>query len=255
MINFLKQVYIMTNGQIKSRYRKTWAGFIWVISAPIVTYLVQSFIFQELFKFNIPQYPLYLMSGLLPWLFISQSVISHTSTLVVSRDVLLAFKLNPFVIVVSQVLDQFINFLVVFIILFIVTLPSNLGLNEFVFKFFFIIINFVIIFAFVSLLIFLLSFWHAFYRDIGFVMQFILGLMFYLTPIFYMPESFPQQFEFLLKLNIFLPFIKIFQYTLYDWSYALWAQNALLSLGYTLILGFLSYISFLRKKQDFYINV
>ena len=255
MIIFLKQVITMTKGQIKSRYRKTWAGFLWVISAPIFTYLVQSFIFQELFKFNIQDYPLYLVSGLLPWLFISQSIIAHTSTLVVSRDILLAFKLNPLVIVVSNVLDQFISFFSVFIILFLFLVPNFLASDHLGLKFLFIGINFVLIFSFVSLLTFLLSFWHAFYRDIGFIMQFILGLMFYLTPIFYLQENFPYQYNFLLRVNLFLPFIKIFQYTLYQWSVEFWVKNALMSLICVGCLGGLSFLSFKRKKQDFYINV
>lgn len=253
-MSIIRQILYLTYFHMRSRYRKTFAGFLWVVAGPMLTFFVQSLIFKELFKFDISNYPLFLLSGLLPWFFISQTLSSTTSCLVLSREVLLAFKLKPFIIISSQVLDQFANFIAAFIIMGLFFLvPEFRDYN--ITRFFTFILNFVSIFYFVLILTSFLSFWHVFYRDVTFVTQFILSLIFYLTPIFYSVEVFPREYNWILNYNFFIPFIKIFQITIYKWAMADWV----LSFGYTFIINlcltFITYLSYKFKMRVFYINV
>ena len=71
--NLLKQSVALTIANMKSRYRRTFAGFIWVIMNPILVFLIQNFVFRNILNIKIDHYVLFLLGGLLPWIFISQT--------------------------------------------------------------------------------------------------------------------------------------------------------------------------------------
>ncbi len=239
---------------MRSRYRKTIIGFFWVIAGPILTFLVQSIIFKEIFHLNISNYPLFLLSGLLPWFFINQTLNSVTSCLVLSRDVLLAFKINPLIIVSAQVIDQFVSFLAAFFFIFIVTFTLSHDFFS-ILQIVILILNFLCLLYFVLALTNLLSFWHVFYRDVVFVTQFLMGLIFYLTPIFYTRDFFPIKYSWILNLNFFIPYIRIFQDSIYQWNIVSWVTNFIYSMMINIFITLLIYLSYKNKIKVFYINV
>ena len=104
---------------MKARYRKTIAGFLWVILNPIILYLVQSVVFKKVLKIDIPDYTLFLLGGLLPWIFITNTLEMSIPYLYNSHNLLRGFRINPLLLVLSQVLDNFFNFLVAFVIILI----------------------------------------------------------------------------------------------------------------------------------------
>jgi ABC-type polysaccharide/polyol phosphate export permease len=59
---------------MKFRYRKTFAGFIWVILNPIMMFVVQSLVFKRFLKIEIPDSFVFLLGGLLLWIFITQTI-------------------------------------------------------------------------------------------------------------------------------------------------------------------------------------
>jgi ABC-type polysaccharide/polyol phosphate export permease len=75
----LRLVRVLTGANIQSRYRNTFYGFLWVVMNPILTYAVQVFAFTTIFHVKSFNYPVYLLAGLFPWMFILQSVEMCTS--------------------------------------------------------------------------------------------------------------------------------------------------------------------------------
>lgn len=239
---------------MRSRYRKTFAGFLWVIANPIINFCVQALVFQAVLKVNITHYPVFLVSGLMPWFFISQSVTSHASCLVNARELLLGFKLNPLTVVCSQVLDNFVNFLCsTFIVMLGILLVNHLSLSFLQLFIFF--LNSLLLFGFVFLLTTIVSIFHVFYRDVQFVCSFLMNITFFTTPIFYLPESIPHEFQWIFKINFFYPFIRIFQSSLYELNLNSWGESFIISLGVVTLMGALVWISLKNKMKDFYINV
>ena len=71
---FSRQLISLTLANMKARYRKTFAGFLWVILNPIILYSVQSVVFRKILKIELPDYSLFLLGGLLPWIFITSTL-------------------------------------------------------------------------------------------------------------------------------------------------------------------------------------
>jgi ABC-type polysaccharide/polyol phosphate export permease len=253
-MNQISKIFYLTLFQMKSRYRKTFAGFLWVVSSPILTFVVQSLVFKSIFKFEINQYPLYLLSGLLPWFFISQTLYSSTTCLVASREVLLAFKIEPITIVAANVFDQFISFLAAFFIVSIFLIFPILDTFSFL-RIMTIPIDLILILSLLLLFNSLLAFWYAFYRDINFITNFILGLVFYITPIFFLEKMFPENYLWILKVNIFIPFIKIFQTSIYSWNPDIWLNEVFKAILINILMAFLLKLSLKFKLKDFYVRV
>ena len=68
-----QQIKVLTVANMKARYRKTMIGFFWVVLGPILMYSVQAFVFQKFLKLELHNYYLFLLGGLLPWIFITSS--------------------------------------------------------------------------------------------------------------------------------------------------------------------------------------
>ncbi len=250
----LERLLFLTYFQMRSKYRKTLAGFIWVIAYPIISFIVQAMIFDKVLKLNILNYPAFLLAGFLPWIFISQSVISFASVLVHSREVLLTFKIHPSHIIASNVLDNFFNYLVATLILSLSLIYMGM-MTISLFQLVLFLISALVLLSFVFILTLLISFLHVFYRDIQFVSTFLIGLAFFVTPIFYTRDYLDQSFPWILKINIFYPLIGLFQNCLYGLDVESWQTNFTYSLLIILSLGITSTLLLKNKMKDFYINV
>ena len=249
-----KKILSLTYYHMRSRYRKTLAGVVWVIANPIINFSVQALVFKTILKINIDNYPIFLLSGLLPWFFISQSITNLSGSLVSSRELLLGFKLNPLIIIACQVLDNFFNYLLATIILFILlSITGLVSLSPFQILLF--IVDSALLLPFVFFATALVSFLHVFYRDVQFVASFVMNLAFFLTPIFYTIGYVDPQYQWIFNFNIFYPIVNLFQTSLHNFNIQAWANNIFICMLIILSLGGVLYFFIKKKMKDFYINV
>ena len=153
-----------------------------MILSPLLTFAVQLAIFHEFFGTRFSDYSIFLLSGLMPWIFLSQTLDMCVGLLVNSTGLMRSLALNPLAYILAQGFDNLINFVAVLAVLL---LPA-------------IALGWVPVFAPVLLLLpilalsiaaisaaWLLSMLNVFYRDTRFLVSFGLGLGFFMTPIFY----------------------------------------------------------------------
>lgn len=205
---FLRQTAKLVEASLKTRYRGTWSGFLWVVLHPILSFTAQSYVFFYILKLDVKNYPIFLMTGLLPWIFMSQSLEMSASSLVNNAKMLKSFPVSPYAIVISQITDNFINYLAAFAILI---LPISFWLKWPLGNLIYMIIPLFSLFLFVTSGSFLLSAVNVLYRDTKFILGFVLQISYFLTPIFY-PESFlPTHLKWIADVNIFYSIIKPIQ--------------------------------------------
>lgn len=208
MLDF-RIIYHLALGNMKARYRKTFAGFIWVVLNPLILFMIQSLVFKNFLKLDVPDYSLFLLTGLLPWIFFTSSVEMCTPVLDASRELLKGINISPFNLVLAQVLDNVFNFAVVF---FVILFPYLVVGDSLSWKVLLVPLAFFNIILSVSSLVIALSILNIFYRDIRYLSSFILNIMFFLTPIFY-PRSFiPDAYRFIVDFNPIYILITPFRY-------------------------------------------
>jgi ABC-type polysaccharide/polyol phosphate export permease len=114
----LSIIKIFLRISFEDKFKKTWAGVVWVLINPIVTYLIHCFLLVSILQIKMPNIPFFLLGGVLPWAFFSQSMESAADQLIKSREILFSFKISPLIIILIPILEHFAIFLISFILLF-----------------------------------------------------------------------------------------------------------------------------------------
>jgi len=237
---------------MKARYRKTMAGFLWVVLSPILMYSVQAFVFKKFLNLSIPNYSLFLLGGLLPWIMIVSSWEMSTTSIVSSSSILKSFSISPFVIVSSQIVDNFINFVFAFFIVLIPTVLLSGNLNV---AFLFLPLALILLLAFVWVTTSLLAIFHVFYRDIKYLVSFGVSIVFFLTPIFYPVSYVPDEYRWLITINPFYAVIEPFRLILYhgEW-HGLWLPFTK-TIGMLIVSIITLKVFWKIKKNELYISI
>lgn len=158
------------------------------------------------------------MGGVLPWTFFSTSLEMASGSLVDSKALLYSFSVSPFVVVAIIVLENFITFLLSFFLLTMILLcfysfPLQ---NLYFFPFALLILFFFTIFTatFVAIL-------NVFYRDVKFIVSFLLSILFFLTPILYPEDRFPIDKKWIITFNPIYKVIIPLRACIYDYHHSL----------------------------------
>lgn len=252
LISNINLVLTITKSTLKSRYRKTFAGFIWVVLSPIITFTVQALIFRHILRVDIQNYYLFLLSGVMPWIFITSTLSMTVTTFISQRSIMMAFKLDPWIFILAQAIDNLLNFIVSFVILLIIN--GELGvLYGIKIPLFFIMTFF--LFVAVFFFSFLLATLSVFMRDIQFILGFVLNLAYFVTPIFYPRELIPSHLQWIVDYNPFYILIKPFRDIFIDFSTEVFYQDFTASLILQLGIAALALIVWNRKKNDIYFSL
>ena len=191
----------MTKRDFRQRYIGSYLGVVWAFIQPVVTVLVFWFVFQVGFKsqpvHNFP-FILWLVAGMFPWFFISDSLMGATSAIIESsflvQKVVFRVELLPMVKLLSALLVH-IFFLAVLLVMYALYgyAPTIHALE-------------VVYYAFAMFCLCLGISWltsalTVFLRDVGQVVGIILQLGFWGTPIFWSLDLIPAEYHFFIKLN------------------------------------------------------
>jgi lipopolysaccharide transport system permease protein len=247
-----QQVKVLTFANMKARYRKTFIGFVWVVLNPILMFSVQALVFKKFLQINHPEYYLFLLGGLLPWIFINSSWDTCTTTIANASQVIKSFQISPLVIVASAILDCFVNFSAAFTIMLIPTILLSGGVSSSLALLPFSILL-LILFTVSSTAIFAVL--HVFYRDIKYVTHFAMGLLFFLTPIFYPPDYIPNSLQWIINFNPIFIIIAPFRSCLLEGDFL----EILVMLAKGLLLGILTTLLFVKlwqkKKNELFLKL
>jgi lipopolysaccharide transport system permease protein len=245
-------VFSMTKATMKSRYRKTAAGFLWVILNPILTFAVQALIFKNILKVNVENYYLFLLSGIIPWIFLTSTISMTVSSFVMNRPVLMAFKLDPRIFVFAQTIDNFITFIISFVVLLLLNgqLSVLYGLKLPMF-----VMALILMCLSTFLISCLLATLHVFMRDTQFIVQFALNLFYFITPIFYPVDLIPEKYQWAIRLNPLYMLIKPFQSIFWKYDPDLFLVDYTKALGLLVALAILTVIYWQRKKDVLYFRI
>lgn len=201
--NWRDLLFQMTGREIKARYKQSILGYFWVILNPLAQMLVMSFAFSMILRIptkataNIP-YSVFLYTALLPWNLFANSLSFACNSLVNSSSLITKVYFPRTILVLSTMLAKIIDFLFAATILvgymIFFHIPVNINLL-WIFPIFFI----QQIFTFGLALFFSAA--NLLYRDIQFLLNLILVLWMYITPVIYPVDIVPEQYKIIFQLN------------------------------------------------------
>lgn len=219
---WLDFLLVMTQKEIKARYKHAALGFLWIIISPLLQMLVMGFVFQFFVPVKVDNYFLFLFAGLLPWNFFSQSLIKSTQAFIYERNLIKKAKFPRESIILSIILSIFFHFLVALAILVILLVGDKIILEGYGFiqlisylgMMLWLIPAILLLLFFTVGLSLLTSSLNVQFRDVNFMVQLSVILWFYATPVIYSLNLLPELLQPLFYLNPLTLIIELFHYAL-----------------------------------------
>jgi ABC-type polysaccharide/polyol phosphate export permease len=186
-------IYNLAMRELKVRYKNSVLGFLWSLLNPLAMMLVFTIVFGVLWpNGDIEKYPLFLLCGLLPWQFFSNSVMSSINSIVGNGNLVKKVYFPREVLPIATVLANLVNFLLAFVVLFGVLIVFRANFSPWLWMLPVVIL---IQTCFTLGIAFFLSTINVFYRDTMMIMDVVMLAWFFLTPIFYTIEFVPAVLE------------------------------------------------------------
>lgn len=186
MIRHRELLVTLAAKEFKVRYKNAVLGFLWTILNPLLLMLVLSMVFRV---FNprweyTQEYPFsaFLLCALIPWTFMAHSLSRSTGSLVDNASLIQKVYFPREIIPLSSVLANFVNFLLSLVVLFFFLLAFGLMPSVWI------VAVPLIIFAellFVVGICLAASGLNVFYRDVAYIVEVLLLVWWWGTPIFY----------------------------------------------------------------------
>ena len=173
---------------IKVRYAQTALGAVWMIFQPLAMMLVYTFAFSHLAKVNIPgiPYPLFALSGLTLWIFVSRGVMLGSDSLVQNIPIVTKTSSPRVIIPLAAVVSVFVDFLVALVLFLVI---AGVYGRAPTWRFVFVPPLLLAAFAMTFGIALLLSATNVRYRDVGQALPFIVQLWFFLSPVAYLLQT------------------------------------------------------------------
>jgi lipopolysaccharide transport system permease protein len=192
---------VLTQKEIKVRYKSSWLGYAWSVANPLAFALVYFMAFGVFMRVQIPgyPYPLFLVVGLFPWQWVANSINMAPSTFVANATLIKRVRFPRAALVASSVLNDGLHFLVSLPVIVVLLLAYGFtpswtwlaGVPLLVVAQFMLIYGIALIVASLNL----------FFRDLERLTAIATSFLFFMTPIIYPFDNIPPRYQPLLRLN------------------------------------------------------
>ncbi|HUU53484.1 MAG TPA: ABC transporter permease [Armatimonadota bacterium] len=167
---------------LKVRYKNSILGFAWSLLNPLMQIGVWYFVFKILFQRDEPNFMALLVTGFLPWLFFSQTIMDSTVAVTQEMPLIKKAYFPRTILPLSALLSNLIHLGFAFIVLLALFGIWRVDLNIY---YLWVIPSTLLVAVFAYGLAAMLAAWSVFYADVKFIVGNLLGLWFFLTPVLY----------------------------------------------------------------------
>ena len=251
LMNFMKYrdlLKLLVIKDIKIKYKRSILGILWSVLNPLLTMIIITLVFQELFKFNIEIFAAYVISGQVLFTFFSEATSLAMSSIYSSCQIIKKVYIPKYIFPVSKVLFSLVNMCLAFLAVLIVSILTGVKLE---FTVIFSLFSFIYVFFFSLGMGLILCSIVVFFRDIEHIYGILLTAWMYATPIIYPMDIMPDKYMVLMYANPIYYFLTHFRESLL-YGHIPPLELNLQCAGYaisTLLFG----LYLFKKKQDKFI--
>ena len=198
--DFRELIYFFVWRDIKIRYKQTAIGAAWAVLQPLLTMLIFSLFFGRLA--HIPSeglpYPIFYYSALLPWMYFAAAMQNATNTIVENQRVITKVYFPRLALPLASVLSGLVDFAVSFVMFVVLMVYYGIRPTPAVLWFPVFILLAILTALGVGLW---LSALNALYRDVRYVLPFLVQFWLFASPVAYPASLVPQKWRWLYGLN------------------------------------------------------
>jgi lipopolysaccharide transport system permease protein len=198
--DYRELLYFFVWRDVKIRYKQTAIGVLWVVLQPLLTMIVFTLFFGKLAKMpsqGLP-YPVFYFAAVVPWMYFSTALLTATNVVVEHQRVITKVFFPRLILPFSSVISGLVDFAIGFIVLIIFTL--SYGIRP---TFTALLLPLFLLLAILTALGvgLWLSALNALYRDVRYLMPFIIQFWLLASPVAYPSSMVPERYRWLYGLN------------------------------------------------------
>jgi lipopolysaccharide transport system permease protein len=206
-------LYFLTWRDVKVRYKQTALGAAWAIIQPFFAMVVFSLFFGRLAGISsegLP-YPIFVYSALVPWMYFANAVTQASNSLVAHENMLKKVFFPRVIVPLSAVAGGLVDFAIAFALLIVMMIYVGSMPTVAVWA-----VPFLILLAATTALAVALwlSALNVYYRDVRYVLPFLVQSWLFATPIIYPSGLVPERWRLLLGLNPMAGVVEGFRWAL-----------------------------------------
>lgn len=247
--HLIKQLVIK---DIKLKYRRSFLGYVWSVLNPLMVMVVMYLVFSQMFRFNVANYPAYLIIGQTLFTFMTEATNQAIFSITGNGSLLKKIYVPKYIFTLSKVTGSLVNLLFslgAMVIVFIITKV------KFSLAMLFVPVVMMQLYVFSLGLGLFLAEASVFFRDIQYIYSVLTTAWMYLTPIFYPLEQLPEFMRKAIKLlNPMYRYIQQFRTIVLEQS-----MPGVQEILYGFALAFLFLVigswAFIRKQDDFILYI
>ncbi len=197
-VHLFKAVKFLAVSALLRRYLGSVGGMLWSLLNPLSMILIYWLAFSIFLRVSIDNYFLWLVSGLLPWTFLTTSCNTAINSFLIREGIIQATTVNKLTFVLADVSVELLHLLIAFVVLIVVAAVTTrvpglelLWLPVVAAPLVLSTYGFAVAFAYLAVRL----------RDTGYLLGIFFSLSFWLTPIVYHWGAVPEPFGALVRYN------------------------------------------------------
>lgn len=193
---------------LKVKYRRSFLGYVWSLLNPLLMMTIMSLVFSYMFRYRIPNYPVYLICGQTLWAFFSESTSAAMSSVFLNGPLIRKVYVPKFIFPISRVVSSFVTMSFSLAAVLIVMLATGVKLSWYILLFPIPLLTLLLFCTGVGLALSALA---VYFRDVLHLYGVVIMAWMYLTPIFYPVSALPEGIAGVIRLNPMYYYLTFFR--------------------------------------------
>jgi ABC-2 type transport system permease protein len=120
LVRYRDFVLLWTKRNISLRYKRSILGMLWTVLEPLAVISILAVVFSAVFRFEIDNYPVYILSGWVMWEFFARATSVMAGDIQATREITSRFRIPRSAFLVASVLSTLFNWVLAMIVLALV---------------------------------------------------------------------------------------------------------------------------------------
>lgn len=233
--------------EIRGKYKGSFLGVLWSFINPLLQVAVYAIVFPYIMRIQQDHYLQYLIIGIIPWTFFTTVINQGMITVRMNAGIIKKVYFPREILPISVALSGLVNFFISCIIIVLFCIFGGLSISWHIVL---LPIAAIIQFFFTLGLVFAFSAINIYIKDVEYIVQFVINMLFYGTPILYSVELFPEKLRWLLYANPLTEMIEFYR-DIFMYHQLPGIKSILYLVGITIIILFIGLAIFRKLEKGF----
>jgi lipopolysaccharide transport system permease protein len=196
---FFELLYLLVQKELKVRYKSSFLGYLWALANPFAFALVYYVAFKIIMRVQMPNYSLFLLTGMFPWVWFTNALVHATGSYRNNASLVKRVNLQRAVLPLSNVAHEMVHFcFAIPVILIFILVAGGVFYVAWIWQLpVMLLLQLIMVYP----LALLCALANVYVHDVEYLIGIGLSMLFFLTPIVYPLSMVPEKYRIFFDLS------------------------------------------------------